>query len=331
LALSADISAVQQAGFVSETPRRRILWFGVGGAALLIFLAGAFIVLSAQSKPEDIVVAIEWPDAARAPDSATLRDLSKGLVPAPDKRLIEASLQGLLPKIASDGTRAAELYARPVSPASGALADAPRIGIVLTGAGLGQTATVMAMTALPPEISLSLSPYGSDLLRQVADIRAHGHEVFLDLPLSSAHDGSGQSGPNSLSDRYPNDMNHDHLLWSLSQFQGYVGVTAAISNHLSQDGPASAVLADLPGRGLAVVDLASASKLVMLDSDFRPASIDAALKRLEDQSRSQSGMIGVAALTPLAIDRIRAWSASLSERGIRLVPVSALTSEIGIK
>ena len=257
--------------------------------------------------------------------------MSKGLAPAPDKRLIDVSPQGLLPKIASDGTRAAELYARPVPPASGALADAPRIGIVLTGAGLGQTATVMAMTALPPEISLSLSPYVSDLLRQVADIRAHGHEVFLDLPISSAHDGSGQSGPNSLSDRYPNDVNRDHLFWSLSQFQGYVGVTAAISNHLSQDGSASAVLADLPGRGLSVVDLTAASKLVMLDSDFRPASIDAALKRLEDQSRSQSGMIGVAALTPLAIDRIRAWSASLSERGIRLVPVSALTSEIGMK
>jgi hypothetical protein len=59
LALSADISAVQQTGFVSKTPRRRILWFGVGGAALLVILAGAFIALFAKSTPEDIVVAIE--------------------------------------------------------------------------------------------------------------------------------------------------------------------------------------------------------------------------------------------------------------------------------
>lgn len=71
------------------------------------------------------------------------------LAPAPDRRLTERSLSGLIPKIGVDGTRPLDIYARPVTAAPTIKPGAPRIALVVGGMGLSQLATDHAIEALP--------------------------------------------------------------------------------------------------------------------------------------------------------------------------------------
>ena len=294
---------------------------------IAILLGGAYFWRWHSSSPE-AVVEIVWPNSASTPaveaKPAYQPKNGRGLQPAPDPRLVDPHSAGLLPKIAEDGTRPLDLYARPLAPASGALADAPRIAILLTGAGIGQLTTVEAMVKLPTNISFALSPYSSDLVRQAADIRSEGHEVMLDLPIRDPDGPPGGAGPRALSDTADIDENQQRLFWSMARFPGYFGVSAPLTGRISTSGPARTALAEIQNRGLGLMDYAAEDQSILLDKEMKASAIDEALQRLEQKANKRGMAIGVAGTTPLAIDRLKNWSAGLASRGIRLVPVSAL-------
>src|SRR3984885_6001362 len=106
-----------------------------------------------------------------------------GLGPAPDLALVEAAPIGPLPKIEAlpDGrTRQPwQVYARPFD----APDTKPRVAVLLTGLGLSSAPTEAAINRLPPEVTLSFSPYAEHLGDWLQAARAAGHEVLLDLPL----------------------------------------------------------------------------------------------------------------------------------------------------
>ena len=79
-----------------------------------------------------------------------------------DQRLAKTSRHGPLPKIAADGKRAADVYARPVKAIAGK-PNAPRIAIVVGGLGIGGAATSDALGKLPGPVTLAFAPYGSNL------------------------------------------------------------------------------------------------------------------------------------------------------------------------
>ena len=84
------------------------------------------------------------------------------LTPAPDKRLVERSHFGLLPRVGADGARPADVYARPVvEPAE--LKGAPRVAIMVGGLGIDEKGTIAAIDKLPTAVSLAFAPYGADL------------------------------------------------------------------------------------------------------------------------------------------------------------------------
>ena len=307
-----------------------VLTFFIAGMAS----AGYFLIRWRMSAPEAVVL-LNWPDFAPPGPSYHERGTAplngRALRPAPDPRLIEALPVGLLPKIGDDGSRPAEIYARPVLPVSGAMAQTPRIAILIIGGGISHLATVEAMVKLPPDISIALSPYSSDIDRQAADIRSEGHEIFLDMPVSLPDQPYGGAGPIALGDQIDADINHSRLRWAMSRFPGYVGVTGHFQDRLKASGPAIMSLSEITERGLAMLDIGSAIKPVTLDSDLRSKAIDDALQSLEDTARQSGTAIGLAGTTPLAIDRLKNWSASLAARGFRLVPVSTLLHDNGAK
>jgi polysaccharide deacetylase 2 family uncharacterized protein YibQ len=295
--------------------------------------AGYLLIRWRMSSPETVAL-IEWPEPA-APSASVERGLTprngRALRPAPDPRLIEALPVGLLPKIGDDGARPSDIYARPILPVSGAMADAPRIAILLTGGGIGHLATVEAMVKLPPDISIALSPYSVDIDRQAADIRSEGHEIFLDLPVSQPDQPYGGAGPIALGDQFDTEINQSRLRWAMARFPGYIGVAGHFQDRIKGTGAASAALSEIAARGLAMFDVAGGAKPVTLDSDLRSKAIDDALQSLEDTARQSGTAIGLAGTTPLAIDRLKNWSASLAARGFRLVPVSTLLHDNGAK
>ena len=312
-------------------PRRVFVWCVV----VLCVIAGVsllgFLVVRARMAVPQAVISIAWPNAGAPLASRSPVYTGRGLKPAPDPRLIEALPIGLLPKIADDGARPATVYARPVTPVSGPLADHPRIAILIIGAGIGHLATVEAMVKLPPDVSIALSPYSSDIERQAADIRSEGHEIFLDMPVSQRDEAYGGAGPSALSDSFDADINHNRLRWALSRLTGYVGMNGHFLDRLKGDGPAMSSLSEVGERGLALFDLGTDNAPLQLDATLQSQAIDKALAQLEQSARMKGQAIGLAGTTPLTIDRIKNWSAGLTARGFRLVPVSALLPKTGVQ
>ena len=100
------------------------------------------IIDGTSGKRQEIVV----PGSAdgKTPDGKT----AEGKLTALDERVSEPSRHGLLPKVAQDGARPSEVFARPVKPIPGK-PNAPRIAIVVGGLGIGANVTNDAIRKLP--------------------------------------------------------------------------------------------------------------------------------------------------------------------------------------
>jgi uncharacterized protein len=270
----------------------------------------------------------------RVPDSQTTR-----LSAAPDRRLIDRTRQGILPKTGEDGARASQVYARPMSPQ--AQAAPARIAILIGGLGISTATTSDAISRLPGEISLAFAPYGNEIEKQVSRARNDGHEVFLQVPMEPFDYPDNDPGPHTLLTSLPVQDNLERLRWVMSRFVGYVGVVNFMgARFTSNEAMLSPIIREMAERGLMIVDDASSGRSLMLPtaSGFRAPSvkadlvldlnpradaIDRELAKLELQAKEKGFAMASATALPLTIERIGRWARTLEQRGIRLVPVSA--------
>jgi len=314
--------------------------------------------VSAQKKPNAAVTTAVDPDPSGAP-TVTIIDGSTGkrqtvqvgqstdaktAKPGAgiDSRLLETSRHGMIPKIAPDGTRPAEAYARPVKPDR---VGGPRIAIVIGGLGVGANGTSEALAKLPGPVTFAFAPYGIDLDRWVARARGEGHEVLLQVGMEPFDYPDNDPGPQTLLTSASAEQNIERLTWFMSRFQGYVGVTSLMGARFTATDQAFApVLREIVKRGLIYFDdgasprsLASqisgansaafAKADIALDAVPSGAEIDAALARLEAAARSRGAAIGMASALPVSIDRIAQWAKAAEARGITLVPLSAIANK----
>ncbi len=129
------------------------------------------------------------------------------------------SPHGPIPKIAADGTRPAEAFARPVKPLPGR-PDAPRIALIVDGLGVGASATAEAIGKLPGAVTLGFVPYGSDVAALAGRARAAGHEILLQVPMEPFDYPDNDPGPQTLLTSLAPQQNLDRLYWLMSRFQG---------------------------------------------------------------------------------------------------------------
>lgn len=264
--------------------------------------------------------------------------------PAPDKALTESSRHGQLPKIAADGSRAADVYARPVKPLPDR-PDAPRIAVVVSGLGIGATATNDALNNLPGAVTLAFAPYAENLERLVARARNDGHEVLLQVPMEPQDYPENDPGPQTLLTSLDAGQNVDRLHWLMSRMQGYVGLMNFMGARFTASEPAlQPVMKEANKRGLLFLDdsssprsiagqVAGASGLAFAKADLTidnipsPAEIDRALGRLEAMARDRGLAVGVASALPASVDRITKWAKAAEGRGVLLVPISAAVKQ----
>jgi polysaccharide deacetylase 2 family uncharacterized protein YibQ len=260
-----------------------------------------------------------------------------------DQRLLDTSRHGAIPKIAPDGARPADIYARPVKPQAGR-ADAPRIAIVIEGLGIGATGTAEALAKLPAPVTFAFAPYGTDLERWVARARGEGHEVLLQIGMEPFDYPDNDPGPQTLLASLSPEQNIDRLHWFLSRFQGYVGVTSLMgARFTATDSALSPVIREAGKRGLIWFDNGTSPRSVagqisgaanvpfakadaVLDAVPTAAEIDNALARLEATARSRGLATGAASALPVTIERIAQWAKAAEARGIMLVPVSMVAN-----
>ncbi|HKS65030.1 MAG TPA: divergent polysaccharide deacetylase family protein [Xanthobacteraceae bacterium] len=260
-----------------------------------------------------------------------------------DPRFLDNSRHGPIPKIAPDGARPSDVYAKPPKPQA-ARPDAPRIAIVVEGLGIGANSTTEALAKLPSEITMAFTPYGVDLERWVARARGEGREVLLQVGMEPFDFPDNDPGPQTLLTSNTAELNIDRLHWFLSRFQGYVGITTLMgARFTATDQALSPVLREVGKRGLIYFDDGTSPRSVagqmagsqnvafaradaVLDAVPTASDIDSALARLEATARSRGVAIASASALPVTIDRIANWARSAPARGLALVPVSAVAN-----
>lgn len=257
----------------------------------------------------------------------------------PVSGLVEAGRYGSLPRRGPDGMRPADAYAG-ATPPTRLGRTAPRIALVVGGMGLSRAATDNALDRLPAGVTLGFAPYGENLADAVARARAAGHEIVLQVPMEGFGDQS--AGLEHRLTVAGAGRNLDDLAWLESRFTGYAGMMNFLGGRfLADEAALKPVLADVALRGLYWLDDGSAARSlsldlaakaalparraeVMLDPGGKADGIEAALAKLETVARAQGSAIGVVSGLPASVDKVAAFARRLEDKGIALVPVSAV-------
>lgn len=265
---------------------------------------------------------------------------SDGLAKAPDPSLVEPSRFGRLPRIAPDGRKAWQAYARPFD----ANDQRPRISVIIMNLGLSSAATEAAIQRLPGSVSLSFSPYARGLEQWIALARAAGHEVLLDLPMEPINFPANDPGPDTLLTSLTSEQNRTRMHSLLGRVTGYVGVVNQMGSRFTTSAPhLRPVLTELRDRGLLFVDSRSSLRSVaartateiglpriinnrFIDAEASRSAIDERLEELQRIARISDHAVGIGQPFPVTIDRLVRWTRAIEEEGFALAPASAMVN-----
>lgn len=258
------------------------------------------------------------------------------LADVPEPALVEESEYGPLPKIAADGRRPAEVYARP-SLYGQVAGGPPRVAVLVSGLGVPGAPDEDVIKGLPPPVSIGYGAYGRSIQDRVTKARAEGHEVLLEIPLEPQDYPAEDPGPHVLLTTLPTDENIKRLQWLMSRYTGYAGVTNQMGAKFEvTEASLRPVLEEVKRRGLLYLDDGSVpgsaagqvAKEVGLDYAMAQVQLDAGemkkdLAALEAAAKAQGTAIGVAKAEPATVKTITEWAGSLESKGLVLIPVSA--------
>jgi polysaccharide deacetylase 2 family uncharacterized protein YibQ len=259
------------------------------------------------------------------------------LAVAPVDDLVETGPYGPLPRVGADGRRPLDAYARPYDAGPG---HPPRIAIVVGGVGIAEGGTEAAID-LPGAVTLAFAPYGKDLARDLRRARVAGHEILLQIPLEPYGYPKNDPGPKTLTLAATDGENLDRLHWFMSRITTYVGVVNYLGARFTGDADKlKPVMDEIGSRGLLYLDDGSsvqsrADQLapgvvpfgradVVLDPVTEAAPIDARLQQLVAIAKERGYAIGAASAFPVTIERVAAFAKAAADRGIDIVPVTAL-------
>jgi polysaccharide deacetylase 2 family uncharacterized protein YibQ len=299
------------------------------------------------AKPKAVPVSPPPAVAEHAELPASARPSLPGApVAAPDPALLEPSEafpDASLPRIGRDGRLPMQVYAAGYD----ATDTRPRVALLLAGIGMSEAESEEAIRATPAAVSLAISPYAIHPGPLLAAVRAKGHETLISIPMEPQNYPLNDPGNQALLTGAAPAANAQRLEWVLSRITGYVGATGALGRlrgerFASSPEQMAPVLGELARRGLLYVDPRPDAQAPRGDAATKPprraidvvideppvrVEIEAKLARLEQVAHDRGAAIGLAsAPLPVTTERIAAWAATLSLRGLQLVPVSAVVA-----
>jgi uncharacterized protein len=151
-------------------------------------------------------------------------------------------------------------------------------------------------------------------------------------------------GPHTLRASVGEESNNERLVWSLTRFTGYAGITNFLGGRFLADADSlEPVMTFVARRGLLFFDSSPQGKTVApdvakrinapyvqsalaLDSIQTGMEVDARLSELEQLARTNGSASGTASASPIVIERIANWAKGLQGRGFVLVPASAIVA-----
>lgn len=248
-----------------------------------------------------------------------------------------AVTQQALPPVSSTTGPTAPTVA-PASPAS-LPTDRTAIAIVLQGFGYSDALTYDVLSRIPAPVAVGISPYVGNIGDVIARAHASHREVYVTLPMQSAHPERVDEGPHALG--YGNSEADDQreLEWCLSRATGAEGLTDASENGDDQPGGGYATSPDfspiasfISSRGLlylagSVQDgrhTRGMTATAWIDGDTDAATLDSQLAALIPQDGKPAKiLLMVGPITPVMIDRLANWLKGPAANNFVVVPPSA--------
>jgi len=319
-----------------------IVVVGITGAVVALFLLTSLLGGDPSQEASTVIRlgdALDDHSGGHAADAPVSLIAANGAVIS-DPDLIEVTPDGPLPKISKDGRLPMAVYSRRIDKSD----PRPKIALTVGGLGLSASLTQAAVDMLPPGITLAFTPYGTSLQGMVSAARASGHEVLMEVPLEPYDYPNNDPGQNTLlAESAPKD-NLARLQWVLSRFTGYAGlVNSQGSKYLASLKDMDVLFGAVQTRGLYFMDNGQSDQSVARDAarangtaftradmqiDQMPSkdAIDGQLAELEKQAQQKGVAIAVATAYPVTLERLKAWALTLEQKGLVLVPTSALTT-----
>ncbi|HVI87373.1 MAG TPA: divergent polysaccharide deacetylase family protein [Dongiaceae bacterium] len=329
----------------SSSPRRLFGMFllAAGLAGGVVVVTGTPLLQKAANFLTELGLAAAGQQAAAAAPQRAAPSLTG---PVTLRSLSPSELMAQYPAAAgqslAEGAFDLPLWRRFQRPAG--LIAGPRCAILVTGLGLNRALTAAAILYLPPDISLSFSPYAPELGAWIEAARAHGHEALVDLPLESAAP-QDDPGPDALMTGLRPEENVARLDRILERAPQALGVTTQLgSRFLTDRGALPPVLAALHKRGAAIIEASQDPRLLtaelappahlphlkaLLASD-EAAGRDALLRRLDmlaAAARDKQNPLLVVQPSPLSLALLASWSEQLANQGLALTPASNMLAQ----
>lgn len=291
-----------------------------------------------ESAPGEIVITIDGkPQGANPVLAASLgsSDLARP-IPDPSPGLLRSTPLGKIPRIAPDGRKALNVYAKPFEGGR----SKPRVAIIVGGLGLNSGLTERAIDELPAEISLAFAPYAKDLEFWTRKARKAGHEILIELPMEGYGPNQEALGAAALLSTRTEQENLQRLDWLMSRFGGYFAATNYMGAKFSaNDAVLKPVLKKLREAGVGYIDDTGAAlraggvraAVTTVDKMISPAPSDDSrrvvrreLKALEQIAQRDGAALGKTYAYAVTLDEIVAWADALEEKGLSAAPASTI-------
>lgn len=215
-----------------------------------------------------------------------------------------------------------------------------KIAIIIDDVGMNLTNS-NAVIGLPAPITLAFLPYAPKAAALANKAKEAGHELMIHTPMEATGSNSGL-GPMALKSSMDNAAIKTELDKMFASFTGYRGINNHMGSKLTQDAAKmDVVMTALKSRGLYFVDsktignsvaaararaagLPYAERDIFLDHEETGAFVSAALRHAERLAESKGYAILIGHPKDVTIAGLRAWIPTLKDKGLELVPVSAV-------
>ena len=336
---------------------RRLTEGGTSGIMAFVFLSRSIVIISRKLVPA-LAVGVICLGAGLALSLAAVHFLRPAPTPVPASPVPPAAAP---PMPAPEPEAEAEPTPPPPKPAEEEAAAEPAtpsvplpawqayavparsgpamVAVIIDDMGVDRKRSAKA-AELPGPLTLSYMTYAPRAVEQIALARAHGHELMMHMPMQPL--GAMDPGPDVLSETLSPDELRRRVGADLDRFTGYVGVNNHMGSKFTANQPGmKIVMQALRQRGLLFIDSMTTAKSVGLE-EARAAGVPAArrniflddvetqsavaaqLAKAEEQARNSGSVIVIGHPHDATIAALAAWLPGLANKGITLVPVTAV-------
>lgn len=264
---------------------------------------------------------------------------AQSLVYAPAREISKKTKWGPVPVIGERGSKASELYAKGHRPEEGKT----DLAVLFINAGFSAESLRKILT-LPRQVTVSFSPYVSDLSGKMQDIRNAGYETWIGLPVQSEDYPEEDPGPLGIVAGFPRQLLNQQLQRIMAISNGAVGMTFAPGHTLGQFRPILNYVVDgIASHGLHVffpdkiiprsyegkVNLRAADVWVMPDTP--PSKLQSQLNQLSKRLRGLEGtgrLVVVFDAANYQLDAVVKWlEKDVATMPVNLAPLSSIYTD----